>query len=202
MNERLARDGFAIGLNLLDDDDAAALIDGLSSIGSANTRGHGEVYAIRNLLDVPAVRALAESAAVRALVEPLLGRCTSTRAAQRTAPCGSSPARTAMASCPVTRSATGASPFRQSLARCRAAARCWCARSCCTPPRPRSTLATAASSTWSSPPICCPAGSSGMRRVPGTDGSSSSPTRRAASRRTAIHILAYRLLATRRIIGL
>jgi hypothetical protein len=73
MNERLARDGFAIGLNLLDDDDAAALIDGLSSIGSANTRGHGEVYAIRNLLDVPAVRALAESAAVRALVEPLLG---------------------------------------------------------------------------------------------------------------------------------
>ncbi len=73
--ERVARDGFAVAEGVLDGRGVEALREATGRAAEgAGARRRGQVYAVRNLLNVvPETRALAGSAVVRALVEPLLG---------------------------------------------------------------------------------------------------------------------------------
>lgn len=70
----IEQDGFAVVPNAVSADTVAALIAAVETIsGGQGVRRRENVYAVRNLLEVPAVTGLAWSPSVRALVSPLLG---------------------------------------------------------------------------------------------------------------------------------
>ncbi|HEX8338468.1 MAG TPA: hypothetical protein VF621_17245, partial [Pyrinomonadaceae bacterium] len=75
LSGRVRRDGFAVVPGVLDESALSSFEKGLAGVGSGEgVLRRGEVYAVRNLLEVlPAALSLAHSAAVRALVEPVLG---------------------------------------------------------------------------------------------------------------------------------
>jgi ectoine hydroxylase-related dioxygenase (phytanoyl-CoA dioxygenase family) len=77
MEDRLARDGFAMVPGVLDAGRVAALIEELAPMlregGGARSTRAGSVYGVRNLLGVPAVHDLARDPAVLAIVTPALG---------------------------------------------------------------------------------------------------------------------------------
>jgi ectoine hydroxylase-related dioxygenase (phytanoyl-CoA dioxygenase family) len=78
-NIPLARDGFMIVARGLGDEQVRGVLADLSADDSSVIRPRRlargpQVYAMRNLLDLPYVRSCAASDAVRALVEPHLGR--------------------------------------------------------------------------------------------------------------------------------
>lgn len=76
IDQSIAEQGFAIVSHVLSSAEIAELSAALKHVDDAvAVRSRGDVYAIRNLLDmVPEVRKLAVSQAIRNLVEPILGQ--------------------------------------------------------------------------------------------------------------------------------
>jgi hypothetical protein len=75
LEDRIAKDGFAIVDNVLSSAQVDFLISVLEGVNdNEGVRSRGGVFALRNLLDAsPEVRALAARKEIRTLVEPILG---------------------------------------------------------------------------------------------------------------------------------